>query len=138
MYTAPRLMELAENKYKSRVEKIIWGALSVKQEEIMVMKVQMEKALSSKSKPTMKGKSTSANDKAQRKKAEDQRKHVKQKDVDPKTQEIQGKMWHWCPHHGEEGMWTIHSPEQCRNNLRNKEVKANATEFPMGMSLYSN
>ena len=43
MYTAPRLMEFAENKYKSREAKDSWRALSAEQEEIAVMKAQMEK-----------------------------------------------------------------------------------------------
>ena len=108
------------------------GALLAEQEEIVAMQARMEKVSSNKLKSTTKRKNASTNDKTQRKKTDDKWKHVKPKEGNPKMKEIQQKMWHWCPHHGEEGMWMIHSPEQCRNNPKNKEVKTNTAEFPIG------
>ena len=36
---------------------------------------------------------------------------------DANMKQVNGKNYHWCPYHKEEGMWVIHKPEDYKNKL---------------------
>jgi hypothetical protein len=112
-----RLMLLAENKYKTLVEKGQWQAPTEEEEKIVALQTEI-RALKNgrgadkkaKNKPTKKeGNSKGGGDKS--KKKDEAWMHVAPKEGEPKAKSYNGKQWHWCANHQK---WCLHSTEQCK------------------------
>jgi hypothetical protein len=115
------LMETVENYYKGRVEEGLWGKLNEDEQTILALKAQIA------NKQGGKGKGKGKRDGEERKgkgggKENDKPKPAWKtqppKDGEPKTKVMDGKTWHWCPHHNE---WTVHPPAECRKRKANSE-----------------
>ena len=63
---------------------------------------------------------------------------VKPKEEEPMAKQIRGKQYHCCPYHWEDGMWTIHKPEECKlkpKSMATPQVKNAETEVRDELSL---
>jgi hypothetical protein len=91
--TPDEMMELADSQYKIRVEEQNWKSPNKKDEEITILKAQIE---------------------AKIKTPYDPNQH-KWKKVAPKDnifiKEVEGRVWNWCKNHK---AWTQHTYEACR------------------------
>jgi hypothetical protein len=119
-------MNLAENKYKAMVENSTWAAPDEQAAQIIALQAQVKK-LSKTAKGKGKGKkggnkdksasTTKANDAP---KTESTTKTKKERpawmtkapaDGKPKTKEVNGKTYHWCPTHK---AWGVHKASDCK------------------------
>ncbi len=115
-----KLMSLALNRYKVLKEKGRWNAPTDEQKKILALEAKLDKMSKSKAsgnkppekkeKPTNEGSKTN-NKKAQPNREKPQWMSVPPKEGEPKTKEIDGKVYHWCPKHD---AWTRHTPQECK------------------------
>ena len=129
---ANRLMQLAENKYKTMVESDQWGAESEEQQQLLALTAKLEQMNKSKGKSTsykdklVKG---SAQSKSKAKSSTKQKKKDKDKEIpawkkkapkenESKEKDKDGKHYYWCPYHK---LWSIHKPEDCRKKQRESD-----------------
>jgi hypothetical protein len=109
-----QLMTLAKNRYEVLVEKGIWNAPSLEEEKIMALESTIKKLQSSKRKAQSNSQGTKKSDK---KGANSKNKPLpawvneKPKPGEVKTREVDGKVWHYCDHHGR---WTHHKADECK------------------------
>ena len=127
-YTADQLMADALAEFNLRVSDKTspWGALSEEQEEFLLLKAEIEK-VSVDSRKRRNRSSTSTAGTANESQSSGQEgtetpgkaNMPKWKLVSPKdgatTMVKNGKTYHWCQHHYDNGMWALHEPKACKN-----------------------
>ncbi|KAL7575398.1 hypothetical protein ACA910_007306 [Epithemia clementina (nom. ined.)] len=134
-YSAQEVMNLAENKYKARIQNGEWARLSDEQAEIVALTAQVEtlkknwakpkgspvKAIGT-VKPNVKPALKPGAKKPEKSKAKAAGKLppapwklVAPGATEPKTKTKDGKEFHWCKNHDGNGMWVRHKPDECTN-----------------------
>jgi hypothetical protein len=131
--TPERLMHLALNKYKMRVEKNLWNAPTEEQAKIIALEAQLEKFIKARGKQqsgsgkpgiSNKGKGKQGN------KGQDGQPYVKPAwmKVAPKQGEstkktVDSKIYWWCTNHKS---WCRHSTDKCKGrNLKQRPQQTN-------------
>jgi hypothetical protein len=119
-----RLMALAENKYKLRLQNNEWKTPSEEQTKILALEAKI-KSMENKSKDKKADKKDSKKGKDAGKKKEGKDGKAKKDKPkwmttpptgDQKTKTVDGKKYHWCPAHE---AWVIHTPQECRLTKKN-------------------
>ena len=123
-------MQLAQDKFKAREEKGIWGQLSEEQAEIVAMKAQLEKAMPKQTK------NNNSKSKEMKKESNDKKemrdyawKIIKPKSGESCMKQVKNKLYHWCKNHKKKECG-FHHPEDCRNKPKQEEAQVNKAEFP--------
>jgi hypothetical protein len=122
-YSAPQLMILAENKYKSRIQAGLWKKVSADKEAIVALTAEI---LQLKSTKTGKGqvgaetktkKSSGAKDRVKKPKwLTEAPKGNESKESGHPIKTIENRKYYWCKHHNQEnGQWVRHHPDKCNN-----------------------
>ena len=118
--TPQQLMTLAKNRYEVLVEKGMWNAPSAEEEKIMALESTIKKLQSSKRKTPnndqKKGEKKGANIKNR---VQPAWVNEKPKPGEAKTKEVEGKVWHYCEHHGR---WTHHKTDECKKKGMDKKT----------------
>ena len=125
--TPEKLMELAENTYKARVQKGVWMSPSAEQQEIISLMSQINKITQKKQVDTNKNKTLPVKGKTKEEWLKiNLWKYDKPTKEDGTMKEKNGKTYHWCKHHN---MWDINTEEKMKRDLtRNiQRIKNNQT-----------
>jgi hypothetical protein len=114
-------MTLAKNRYEVLVEKGIWNAPSAEEEKIMALESTIKRLQNSKRKGQANNQADKKNEKKGSNKSRPQPAWVneKPKPGEPKTKEVEGKLWHYCENHGR---WTHHTTSECRKKGMDKKT----------------
>ena len=119
------LMELAQAKYKTMLERGDWKTPTESEKKIVALTAQLQK-LQKEKKSWAKKENKNKNDKKEKgKKGDDKTNKVKwwlqePKSGEPKTMTKNKKEYHWCPNHEENGKWVRHKPSDCNAKKDNK------------------
>jgi hypothetical protein len=120
--TPQQLMTLAKNRYEVLMEKGIWNAPSAEEEKILALESTIKKLQSSK----RKGVSANPTNKKYEKKGAANKARAqpawvndKPKPGEARTKEVDGKVWHYCEHHGR---WTHHTTDECKKKGMDKKT----------------
>ena len=147
--TASRLMADALAEYNLRVsdKSCPWGALTEEQEEILLLKAEIKRVTADSSKKK--------NRRVQTPTSQVQTPPSTNRDASGKTKiptwkfdqptngvskkEHKGKTYHWCPHHYDGGMWSLHEPKDCKNRATKEgtsasQVNANSESVTVDMA----
>ena len=115
--SAERLMHLAENKYKTLVEKGQWRAPSAEEEKIVALQSELQ-TLKNKRKKDNGGGNKASNkqsggtgNKSGNKRQDNSWMKVPPKEGEAKSKQVEGKQWHWCEKHEK---WCLHTTAQCK------------------------
>jgi hypothetical protein len=128
--TSERLMHLALNKYKMRVEKGLWNAPTEDQQKIIALEAQLEKIIKARGKQQAgSGKSSNPN-KGKGNTGKDGQPYVKPAwmKIAPKQGEstkktVDKKTYWWCTNHKS---WCRHSTDKCKGrNIKQRPQQAN-------------
>ena len=106
--TEKSLMVLAKNKYDARIEKKLWSTKPSDKSEIIALQAQVDefKAFMATQKSATPTWTT-----AQGRRRVPAWMNEKPKDGEPKTKQVRGKKYHWCPKHNR---WVVHDPKDCK------------------------
>ena len=125
-----------------------WGALSEEQEEILLLKAKIKKVTADSKKRRNRSSTSTAGTGNQSQSSGQEGAETsgkanvpKGKLVSPKngaaTMVKNGKTYHWCQHHYDNGMWALHEPKACKNRkddvngtttTTSETIQANMTE----------
>lgn len=117
--SAERLMSLAENKYKTLVDKKQWRAPTPEEEKIVALQSQIN-SLKNKKEGEQQPRNNSSNESKNKKNKKDDKKQKPKvedwmlaapKSGEPSTKRVNNKDWHWCSKHAK---WCLHTTEQCK------------------------
>jgi hypothetical protein len=112
--TATHLMELAVNKYRTRIQANTWKTPTEAEEKIIALEAKLQQMMKQQKKykklaGNKKKKSTSKDKPSWMK--------VPPKPGEPSTKTKDSKAYNWCKHHK---AWVMHKPEDCRIANANK------------------
>jgi hypothetical protein len=121
--TAKHLMDIAVNKYRTRLQAKTWRAPTEAEEKIIALEVKLQSLIKQQKKYKK-----SVDNKKNKDKSNSKDKPAWMK-IPPKTGEANikskdSKTYHWCKHHK---AWVMHKPEDCRIANANK---GNDTKSP--------
>jgi hypothetical protein len=130
--TPERLMHLALNKYKMRVEKGLWNAPTEDQEKIIALEAQLEKLFKACGKQQTGTGKTGTKGKAKVKQGKGKPyvkpawMYVAPKPGDPTKKTVDSKTYWWCTNHK---AWCHHPTEQCKKkNIKQPQQRPQAAE----------
>jgi hypothetical protein len=112
--TATHLMEIAVNKYRTRLQANTWKAPTEAEEKIIALEAKLQMMIKQQKKFKK-----SANNKKNKYTPKDKPAWMKvpPKSGEPTTKSKDSKTYHWCKHHK---AWVMHKPEDCRIANANK------------------
>ena len=113
------LMELAQAKYKTMLERGDWKNPTEAEKKIVALTAQLEQLQKEKKnnlKKYKKEEKKSKNDKVTNKGKDTKVKWwlIEPKTGEPKIMKKNNKDYHWCPNHEEKGKWVRHHPKDCK------------------------
>ena len=137
--SADSLMELAESKYRTLVEKDLWKEPTSDEKKIVALTAQIAQLKKQKQRqskggqgggnnrnektPTGKGSGSDSG------KLGDEKKTpwywVAPKNGEPNSKKVGDKTYYWCPNHGKGGKWVRHKPKDCKTKKGRKESNNN-------------
>lgn len=133
-YTPDALMQLAKDKYDALVEAEKWMAKSEEQKKIVALEATVDQL----KRNIARGKGDT--NKSEQNKKQDKKSHNKGYEKpewmtkepsgsDPKTKDVDGKTYYWCPTHG---AWGRHKPADCKGKGYRPGKEANNNEQENG------
>ena len=138
------LMELAEAKYKTMVEREEWKQPTTAEKRIVALTAQIQKLEQEKKKNKTQGnkKETNKGPNKAKPKGNDTKKGNQTTPwflVPPKEGEkektYKNKLYYWCTNHNKEGKWVRHKPEDCDPKGYAEKIKAKKEEAQKKLAL---
>jgi hypothetical protein len=131
--TPERLMHLALNKYKMRLEKGLWNAPTGDQEKIIALEAQLEKLIKARGKQQPGVGKSGTKGKAKAKQQNKGKPYIKPawtllapQPGEPTKKTVDGKTYWWCTNHKS---WCRHSTDKCKGrNIKQPQQRSQANE----------
>ena len=149
--TADQLMAFAEKRYATLVLAKTWAAPSDEQQELVVLTAkiaELNKQVANTKQPKkgpfkkekggiqhpkkkgVKGKKGKQGD------AKFAWKMVPPKEGAPRTKQVEGKTYNFCPNHGDKGMWVIHQVSECKARQQAPSPNVHGSADPANVGTY--